>query len=404
MSNTFMRLMPLRMRSPGLKLLVLFVAACGAGLGLITWLRTSNHKITDQELLREAVAEWKRAGEPGEGPNYQIFEQQAAQGYYEDAAATGRLFKRADDVQWSIVELVKIRAENGDIQGAKNSIKSLAGSALQKKGAEVVALIQAQNGDLSGALETIVAFGESDEVFLEYGRRQIEMGDFEGALDTAGRTKSGYQLFYDIGDALRIRGEQSRAGKLAAHMKDRKFAALFLDCARFTLWPTVPERVIVQATPCDIANYYGLHGRFVEADALIEHNKCANVSFVAIRQYAVDPSGAEHLLRGASEPLDLTYGLEQLAVQAANKGDIAETLRFLNDLSSLTTTRGGASRVRAEAAARSAEAVHEIARAWTIKDGPRVVLKWAHSRPTTGERTWALLGMAETLGHARPTQ
>jgi len=28
-SNTFMRVMPLRMRSPGLKLLVLFVAACG---------------------------------------------------------------------------------------------------------------------------------------------------------------------------------------------------------------------------------------------------------------------------------------------------------------------------------------------------------------------------------------
>jgi hypothetical protein len=72
-SNTFMRAMPQRMRSPGLKLLVLFVAGCGAGLGLITWLRTSNHKITDQELLREAIAEWKRAGEPGEGPNYRCY-------------------------------------------------------------------------------------------------------------------------------------------------------------------------------------------------------------------------------------------------------------------------------------------------------------------------------------------
>jgi hypothetical protein len=97
--------------------------------------------------------------------------------------------------------LVKIRAENGDIQGAKESVKSLSGSALQKKGAGVAALIQAQNGDLSGALETIAPFGESDEVFLAYGRRQIEMGDFKGALDTAGRTKLGYQLFYDIGDA-----------------------------------------------------------------------------------------------------------------------------------------------------------------------------------------------------------
>jgi len=262
-----------RVRGLALKLSVLFVAGCGAGLGLVAWLRTSNHKITDQELLREAVAEWKRAGECGEGPNQMIFEQQAAQGYCEDAAATGRLLKRAEDVQWSIAELVKIRAENGDIQGAKESVKSLSGSALQKKGAGVVALIQAQNGDLSGALETIAPFGESDEVFLAYGRRQIEMGDFKGALDTAGRTKLGYQLFYDIGDALRIRGEQSRARKLAAHMKDRKFAALFVNCARFTLWPTVSERVIIQATPCDIANDYGLHGTFVEADALIEQNK-----------------------------------------------------------------------------------------------------------------------------------
>jgi len=72
---------------------------------------------------------------------------------------------------------------------------------------------------------------------------------------------------------LCIRGEQSRARKLAARMKDRKFAARFLNCARFTLWPTVSERVIIQATPCDIANDYGLHGTFVEADALIEQNK-----------------------------------------------------------------------------------------------------------------------------------
>jgi hypothetical protein len=54
------------------------------------------------------------------------FEEQAAQGYCDDAEATGRLFKRADDVQWSIVELAKIRAENGDTQGANSSMKSLA--------------------------------------------------------------------------------------------------------------------------------------------------------------------------------------------------------------------------------------------------------------------------------------
>jgi hypothetical protein len=69
--------------------------------------------------------------------------------------------------------------------------------------------------------------GQSDEVFLAFGQYQIEKGNFEGALNTAEQAKSGYQLFYDIGNALRIRGEQSRARKLAARMKDRKLAALF---------------------------------------------------------------------------------------------------------------------------------------------------------------------------------
>ena len=368
----------------------------GVGLGWMLWRRFPHHKITDQELLREAVAQWEKAGEPGNGPNYQIFEQQGAQGYYDDAAATGRLFKRADDVQWSIVELVKIRAENGDIQSAKSAINSLAGSAMQRKAAEVVALIQAQNGDLSGALETISPFGESDEVFLAYGRYQIEMGDFEGALDTAGRTKSGYQLFYDIGDALRIRGEQRRARKLAAHMRDRKLAALFLECARFTLWPHPEEVRVIQATPCDDAYLDATRGKFAEADEVIRKNGCSNVSFIAIRQYEVDPSGAERLLRDTSDSQDLVFGLGQFAAVAARKGNIVEALRLLNDLQSVNL----GVKNKGLADARSTEAIHQIARAWTIKSGPRDVLQWARSRPTADERTWALIGMAEALGHA----
>jgi hypothetical protein len=71
-------------------------------------------------------------------------------------------------------------------------------------------------------------------------------------------------------------------------------------------------------------------------------------------------------------------------------------------------------------------AVHEIARAWTIQectrqasirqewtrpawtrlawtknDGPETVLQWARTRPNFAQRTWALIGMAEALGHAR---
>jgi hypothetical protein len=113
----------------GKKLTALAFLLCGGlGVGWMVLREFSDHKITDQDLLREAVVEWKTAGEPGNGPTYQIFEQQAAQGYYEDAAATARLFKRAEDVQWSNVELAKIQAENGDIQGAKNSVNNLDGS------------------------------------------------------------------------------------------------------------------------------------------------------------------------------------------------------------------------------------------------------------------------------------
>jgi hypothetical protein len=383
----------------GLKIAASALVLCvGVGLGWMLWQPFPGHKITDQELLREALTEWTRGGELGDGPNYQIFEQQAAQGYYDDAAATGRLFKRASDVQWSIVELVKIRAENRDFQGAKDSIKSVAESDLQNKAAGVIALMQAQNGDLSGALKTISPFGESDEVFLTYGRRQIEMEDFEGALDIAGRTKSGYQLFYDIGDALRIRGEQSRAHKLAAHMKDRTFAALFLGCARFTLWPHPEEVRVIQATPCDDAYLDATRGKFAEAGEVIQGNGCSNVSFVAIRQYEVDPSGAERLLRDRSDSQDRAFGLGQFAAVAARKGNIVQALRLLTDLQNVS--RGEKNVVLAQA--RATDAVHEIAREWTIKNGPRAVLKWARSRPTTEQRTWALIGMAEALGHARP--
>ena len=99
------------------------------------------------------------------------------------------------------------------------------------------------------------------------------MGDFEGTLNTAERTKSGYQLFYGIGDALRIRGDRSRARKLAADMRDRKLAALFLECARFTLWPRREEVGVIQATLCDDAYLDATRGKFAEADEVIQKNR-----------------------------------------------------------------------------------------------------------------------------------
>jgi hypothetical protein len=88
--------------------------------------------------------------------------------------------------------------------------------------------------------------------------------------------------------------------KLAAHTKDRKLAALFLECARLSLWPQREEIRVVQATPCDDAYLDATRGEFAEADEVIQKDGCSHVSFVAIRQYEVDPSGAERLLRDRS--------------------------------------------------------------------------------------------------------
>jgi hypothetical protein len=195
------------------------------------WVRGPGHRTTGQDLLREAIAEWRRSGEPDRGPNPQIFEQQAAQGYYDDAMATARLFTRIDDQDRSIVELAKIRAENGDIQGAKTMIKKFVGSDLGNRATKIIAEVQADKGDLRAALETSSSLGDSDEIFVVFARRQIANGDFDGALRTAEQVKPRLadDLFYKVGDALRVRGEQERMCERASHMSNRRLAALFAE-------------------------------------------------------------------------------------------------------------------------------------------------------------------------------
>ena len=155
---------------------------------------------------------------------------------------------------------------------------------------------------------------------------------------------------------------------------------------------------MIRATPCDDAGLDATRGKFAEADEIIQKNGCSNVFFVAVRQYDADPWGAERLLREKSDARDLVFGLGQFAALAAGKGNIVEALRLLNDLQSVTLGEKN----KGLAAARGTDAIHQIARSWTIKSGPGAVLRWARSRPTTEQRTWALIGMAEALGHATP--
>jgi len=380
-SNMDMALLPPRRLGIAFKVGALAIVLCaGGGIPWILGLRSPALGITDQDVLREAVAEWHRAGEPGEGPNDQIFEQQAAQGYYDDAAATSHLFKRPDDKQWSVVELAKIRAQNGDILGAKRMVAKFVGSDLGNRALKTIAQIQADQGDLPGALETSPTSGDSNDVLLVFARRQIANADLDGALKTAERmdSKAAGQVFYEVADALRQRGEQNRLRELASQMSSPEKAALFRKLARFTLWYRGEIRTI-QPDPCSPAYHDATIGDFAAADAVIEQNNCSYIYFIAVQQYAIDPAGAERLLRAHAGPQDLAVGLDLFAIAAAKQGNISEALRFLDNLQSPAVAGNQKNEVLAEA--RGDEAVHAIARCWTIKDGPKVVLKWAHSRP-----------------------
>jgi len=383
-----------------LVLIAIGLLLCAALGGMLR--RASHSRITDRELLQEAVADWRRAGSPFPGPNSQILEQQAAQGYYDDAISTARLWKPDSEQHWLFVEVTKIRAENGDIVGAKNMIQQLAtldaknlahGLDVRRDASRRIAWVQVDRGDLQGALETAAGQWFSSEIVEEAGRRQIAQGDFDGALASAEdmNARSAANIFYEVGSALQERGDQRRVPELASHMSNRKLAAEFVKLSKWTLWPRDDVRIVRRDTsPCGRALDAGTTRDFVEADRLLEQNGCTgtDVTWVAIQQYAVDPAGAEWLLRRSPNAEDLRFGMVQLAIAVANRGDVNEALRM----------NGVAEQAAGED---FVGAVPEIARAWTIRDGPNTVLQWARARPNTGQRTWALIGMAEALGHGR---
>ncbi|HEX4076234.1 MAG TPA: hypothetical protein VHX49_12610 [Candidatus Acidoferrales bacterium] len=96
--------------------ILLVCVALGVSLGL--WVTGPRAKISAQDLLREAARD--------QGPLGEIFEQQAGQGYYTDALETARRYAsglpardQANELAGFAEKLIEIRAENGDIQGAK---------------------------------------------------------------------------------------------------------------------------------------------------------------------------------------------------------------------------------------------------------------------------------------------
>jgi hypothetical protein len=366
------------------------------GISLAVSTGSFDARIFAKDLLREAA----RDG----GPLDQIFAQQAGQGYYVDALVTARQIasvvpRSASERELSALteELIQMRAANGDIQGAKEMVKQLSGSLLSPRGPETtrdIARIQVGRGDLRGALETTATPDDADWVMEEFGSLEIANGDFEGGLKTAERVseRSAYDLFYEVGSALRERGEPQRLDELASHMTDRKRAAELLDAARFTLRPSAHiASGTIQETPCDIAWSDGNAGKFAEAYRLVDQNKC-RYSDIALKQFAVDTVEAERELRRSTDTADVSNGLASMSEAAANKGDVSTAIRLLESARQVSGKQDFCP-----------DCVREIAWAWTLKGQSRPVLRWARSMPITDPgRSDALLGMAQALGHARP--
>ncbi len=350
------------------------VLSIAAGIGLLWWMR-ERRPVSAQEVLREAAAAGK--------PTVEILSQQAGQGYYDDAMATARLIEGQPGEL--AVAVVRIRAENGDIRGAT----AMAGK--NPRAIQAIAVVQARQGDLRSALETSASLPDSDPVLTEYGDHQLALGNFEGALKTAGqvRPSSTAALLRRVAVALVEQGKIKQARELASHMADRKVAAEFLGTLNQQERDLANVKVF-EPGPCDVAMMDAQLKKFADAYSLIERNKCW-VSRVALEQYPSDPAAAEKALRTTSDSEDLSSGMAGFATAAAKKGSVDEALRFLDE----AQLAGGANWLLPKV-------VLDVAWAMTLKDGPRAALRWARSRPTLSERSSALLGVAEALGHLRP--
>jgi hypothetical protein len=80
-----------------------------------------------------------------------------------------------------------------------------------------------------------------------------------------------------------------------------------------------------------------------------------------------------------------------MAKLAAKKGDMPNAFRLLETARQISGDHDFC-----------LDCVREIAWAWTLEGKPDVVLGWARSMPVSHQRGFALLGIAQAMGHARP--
>jgi len=286
---------------------------------------------------------------------------------------------------------VRIRAENGDIPGARSMAERL-GAQTRAWAIEAIAAVQARRGDLRGALETSASLPGSNNVrgcdatvrvggievrdplpgavqaIEEFGARQLESGDLEGALNTAEAVRpcSTPGLLSRIADAFFAQGKLKQARELASQAANGKAAAEFL--AMLNQRERGARVSIVEPSPCDVARFDAQLGKFADAYRAIEGTRCL-VSGIAVRQYPSDPAAAEKALRESTNCDDLAHGMAGFARAAARKGDVTGALRFLT-----------AAQVAGATDWPQTAVVRDVAWVLTLKEGPRSGLRWARSR------------------------
>jgi hypothetical protein len=404
------------------KIRIVFAIGTGAAVVLLLAKQFLVYRISDRALLREADRECRSIPQRSDSIVWDIFCQQATQGYYDDAFGTIlQVFNPGSDAQHAFVALARMRAEQGDMEEAKRlvrlymtrdsrveALKALAVIQVQRgdiPGAtrtaylvpdprpvlEAVAIARAKTGDLRGARETIAPAGHSDNVLDAIAEYQFQAGDSDGALKTAQEMSSDAMVsrLVEIADALRWRGKQASVRGLASRITNPKVARLFLD----VFASTAPENIeVFPPDICDQAMVLAERSDFAAAYSLMEKSKSDCYSSVAVRQYESDPAGAERALQHSSVRMHVCFGLAEFAKAAATHGKATEALRFIDT----AQTRCG------ERDAYVLEAVRHVARQWTARSKPSEVLKWARSRPNPSQRALALLGIAEAMGDKRP--
>ncbi|HXR98669.1 MAG TPA: hypothetical protein VN709_12580 [Terriglobales bacterium] len=303
----------------------------------------------------------------------EVAKSQAARGYYSDAVATAGLEKFLPE--YDFLELVSIRAQNGDIAGAKEMISK--GKSEWRPQAETdIALVQANAGDLKGALETSRDSKYRSQILDAYAGYQYGKNDFDGSLATIGQMPVGRDdpLLWSIAYELAKRGEKSRAHGILKRLAARGFPV--------HLSPSVND------DPCTQGFNDAQAGKFEKAHAELERSHCGCETIAAASEAAQDLVGVETELRSCPNPSDASAGFADLAKVAAQRGNIREALRFAADTEVPLAY---------DPLGYRAPVMRDIAAAWYKQAGAATVLAWARSLPTGYERVMALLGLVDKL-------